>query len=64
MKKGKIKFFNATKGFGFIIPDDGGKDIFFHQSGLLDKNISQDDEVTFNLEEGKKGPIAVKIEFA
>ncbi|MFD2595317.1 cold-shock protein [Sphingobacterium griseoflavum] len=54
MQQGKVKFFNETKGFGFITPADGGKDIFVHSTGLLG-NIREHDTVEFETEEGKKG---------
>ena len=60
--KGKVKFFNAEKGFGFIKKDDGDKDIFFHVSGIQDQEtLKQDDEVEFEIGEGKKGPNAIDI---
>jgi len=63
MKKGTVKFFNNSKGFGFIKPDDGGDDIFVHQSGLVDE-IREDDEVEFEVEQGKKGLNAVSVQIA
>ena len=53
MKTGKVKFFNDSKGFGFIIDDETGKDYFVHVSGLIDE-IRDEDSVTFDLQEGKK----------
>lgn len=58
--KGKVKFFDSEKGFGFITPDDGGRDLFVHQSGLIDQ-IEDDDAVTYEMGEGKKGPTAVDV---
>ncbi len=63
MKTGKVKFFNASKGFGFIIDDEDGKDYFVHVSGLIDE-IRDEDEVTFELKEGKKGLNAVDVKLA
>lgn len=60
INKGTIKFFNEQKGFGFIQPEDGGKDVFVHSSGLIDE-IRQNDKVSFNLEDGKKGVNAVDV---
>jgi CspA family cold shock protein len=60
MKKGKVKFFNATKGFGFINDSETGKDVFVHSSGLKDK-VFEGDEVSFELEQGKKGLNAVNV---
>ena len=54
MKKGTVKFFNETKGFGFITPESGEKDIFVHSSGLLDE-IRENDKVQFEVESGPKG---------
>ena len=61
MKEGKVKFFNETKGFGFITPSDGGADVFVHQSGLIDR-IKDNDEVQFETERGKKGMNAVRVQ--
>ncbi|MCO5247969.1 MAG: cold shock domain-containing protein [Chitinophagales bacterium] len=60
MKEGKVKFFNETKGFGFIIPNDGSKEIFVHTSGLVDK-VREGDEVTYEEAQGKKGLNAVNV---
>ena len=54
MSNGTVKFFNNVKGFGFIVPEDGGKDIFVHQTGLIDE-ISEGDKVSYEVEEGPKG---------
>ncbi|GAB1858055.1 cold-shock protein [Flavobacteriaceae bacterium MHTCC 0001] len=61
MKEGKVKFFNRTKGFGFITPTDNGEDVFVHESGLIDR-INENDKVTFEVERGKKGLNAVNVE--
>ena len=60
MSKGKVKFFNETKGFGFISEDESGKEHFVHVSGLIDE-IREGDEVEFELEEGKKGLNAANV---
>ena len=58
---GKVKFFNETKGFGFIIADDG-KQYFVHSSGLEPGvSLNENDSVTFDVVEGEKGPKAVKV---
>jgi cold shock protein len=60
MKKGTVKFFNTTKGFGFIQQDGTGEDIFVHVSGLVDE-IRENDTVEFEVERGKKGLNAVNV---
>ena len=61
MNEGTVKFFNNTKGFGFIKPADGTEDIFVHESGLVDE-IRENDKVQFELERGRKGMNAVNVE--
>jgi len=63
MKTGTIKFFNATKGFGFIKDQESGEDIFVHSSGLQD-DIRENDNVTFDTQNGKKGLNAVNVRLA
>ncbi len=60
MKKGTVKFFNESKGFGFIIEDDSKSEYFVHISGLIDE-IKEGDVVEFELKEGKKGLNAVNV---
>jgi CspA family cold shock protein len=60
MKTGKVKFFNESKGFGFIIDDESGT---VHASGLIDQ-VREDDEVIFELKEGRKGLNAVDVKLA
>ncbi|NQY28240.1 MAG: cold-shock protein [Flavobacteriaceae bacterium] len=60
MSNGTVKFFNDAKGFGFITPDDGSKDVFVHVSGLTDE-IREGDKVSFEVEEGQKGLSAVNV---
>jgi CspA family cold shock protein len=63
MQEGTVKFFNESKGFGFIVPSNGGSEIFVHSSGLTD-NIRESDVVTFDVEDGRKGPNAVNVKIA
>jgi CspA family cold shock protein len=63
MQTGTVKFFNQTKGFGFITPNDGGKEIFVHTTGLID-NIRDNDTVSFDVEEGRKGINAINVKVA
>ena len=60
---GIVKFFNESKGYGFIIDNESKKEYFVHVSGLIDK-IKENDEVTFQLKEGKKGMNAVEVKLA
>ncbi|HAG15014.1 MAG TPA: cold-shock protein [Bacteroidales bacterium] len=60
MKKGTVKFFNESKGFGFISEEGTKKEHFVHVSGLIDE-IREGDEVQFELQEGKKGLNAVNV---
>ncbi len=64
MATGKVKWFDTTKGFGFITPDDGSKDVFAHHTGIAGdgyKSLNEDQEVTFDVTEGTKGPQASNI---
>ena len=63
MATGTVKFFNESKGFGFITPSNGGKEVFVHVTGLIDQ-IREGDSVTYDVEEGKKGPSAVNVKIA
>ncbi|MFT4544252.1 MAG: CspA family cold shock protein [Bacteroidia bacterium] len=54
MSNGTVKFFNDSKGFGFITPDEGGKDVFVHVNGLIDE-INEGDKVSYDVEESPKG---------
>ena len=63
MNKGTVKFFNDSKGFGFIKDADSTKEYFVHSNGLKE-SIRENDEVTFDLEEGKKGLNAVNVKLA
>jgi CspA family cold shock protein len=60
MKKGTVKFFNDQKGFGFIKDNDSDNEYFVHVSGLIDE-VRENDEVTFDLKEGRKGLNAVNV---
>ena len=60
MNTGTVKFFNETKGFGFITPDEGNKDVFVHANGLIDE-IREGDKVSYDVEESPKGLNAVNV---
>lgn len=60
MSNGVVKFFNNAKGFGFITPEDGSKDVFVHQNALTE-NINEGDKVSFEVEESPKGLNAIDV---
>jgi CspA family cold shock protein len=62
MKNGTVKFFNVTKGFGFIKGEDG-QEIFVHATGLVDQ-VKDNDKVTYEVQEGKKGLNAIEVKLA
>ena len=60
MNNGTVKFFNTSKGFGFIEPEEGGKDVFVHANGLIDE-INEGDKVSYEVEETPKGTSAIDV---
>ncbi|PTT35635.1 cold-shock protein [Chryseobacterium sp. HMWF028] len=64
MQEGTVKFFNEAKGFGFITPADGSKDIFIHSSGLNTRAIRENDKVVFDVQKSEKGLNAVNVKLA
>ena len=63
-RKGNVKWFNEAKGFGFITPEDGSKDVFVHFSAIQSndfKTLNENQEVEFSVEQGPKGPTAVNV---
>jgi len=64
MATGKVKWFDSTKGFGFITPSDGSKDVFAHHTAIQGdgyKSLDENQEVTYDVTEGQKGPQATNI---
>ncbi|MCB0091172.1 MAG: cold-shock protein [Caldilineaceae bacterium] len=64
-EKGTVKWFDDIKGFGFIAPESGSKDVFVHQSAILSagfRSLSEGDRVEFNIEQGPKGPAAASVQ--
>ena len=65
MMRGKVKWFNDQKGFGFITPDDPGKDLFVHKDGIVGdgyRSLSEGAKVSYDSESGEKGPKAVNVQ--
>lgn len=63
--KGKVKWFNAEKGYGFITPEDGSKDVFVHFSGIVGngfRSLEEGQDVSFEIVQGDKGPQAANVE--
>lgn len=61
MRTGTVKFFNESKGYGFITDEETGKDIFVHASGINAEELREGDRVSFEEEEGRKGKVAAKV---
>jgi CspA family cold shock protein len=61
MSTGKVKFFNDSKGFGFISPDNGGNDLFVHTTAIEGGTLNENDQVEYEVGEGQKGPCAVQV---
>jgi CspA family cold shock protein len=64
MAEGKVKWFNGKKGYGFITPDDGGKDIFVHHSAIQAEGfrvLNEGESVAFEVGDGQKGPQAANV---
>lgn len=67
MTTGTVKWFDESKGFGFITRQDGGKDVFVHHSAIAGtgvKSLAEDQQVTFEVEQGPKGPAASNVQLA
>ncbi len=62
MSTGTVKWFNETKGYGFITPDDGEKDLFVHKSDVRSSSLQDGDQVEYEVGEGRKGPCAKDVE--
>jgi CspA family cold shock protein len=65
MPTGTVKWFSDEKGFGFITPDEGGKDLFVHHTGIIGdgyKSLAEGAQVTYEAEAGDKGPKAVNVQ--
>lgn len=63
MFTGTVKFYNEAKGFGFIVDDETQNEVFVHATGLIDK-VAQNDKVSYDIKDGKKGPNATNVKIA
>ena len=61
MRTGTVKFFNESKGYGFITDEETGKDIFVHASGIKAEELREGDRVSYEEEEGRKGKVAAQV---
>ncbi len=61
MRTGTVKFFNESKGYGFIVDEETGKDIFVHASGIKAEELREGDRVSYEEEEGRKGKVAAQV---
>ncbi len=61
MRTGKVKFFNESKGYGFITDDETGKDIFVHATGIKSEDLREGDKVSYEEEDGRKGKVAAQV---
>ena len=61
MRTGTVKFFNESKGYGFITHDETGKDIFVHASGMRVESLTEGESVSYEEEEGRKGKVAAQV---
>jgi CspA family cold shock protein len=67
MATGTVKWFSDEKGFGFITPDEGGKDVFVHHTGIVGegyRSLSEGAKVSYDAQEGQKGPQAVNVQLS
>ncbi len=64
MQEGTVKFFNEAKGFGFISPADGSRDVFVHSSGLISRSIRENDKVVYEVQQSEKSLNAVNVKLA